>query len=166
MCLNTAVWVANNLDFDQKPYLIWVYTVCSGNTFCSEGTSMLVSTSHNLASVNLNHASHNDIKMWNDNTSPVLCSGQINMSKIDEVCPLAIPNQISTILVHISSLVKIHWYCPETKIQTWRADNFVQNCPLAIPNSTISVHKPSLVKICWYLLKLSFGNENKRVACR
>ena len=34
--------------------------------------------------------------------------GQITLSKIDEICPLAIPNQISTISIHIPSLVKIH----------------------------------------------------------
>ena len=35
--------------------------------------------------------------------------GQITPSKIDEICPLAIPNQIFTISMHIPSLVKIHW---------------------------------------------------------
>ena len=41
------------------------------------------------------------------------CLGQITSSKIDEICPLAIPNQISTISMHIPSLAKIHWYlCP------------------------------------------------------
>ena len=34
-----------------------------------------------------------------------LSSGNENM---DEICPIAIPNQISTILMHIPSLVKIH----------------------------------------------------------
>ena len=34
--------------------------------------------------------------------------GQITPSKIDEICPLAIPNQISTISMRIPSLVKIH----------------------------------------------------------
>ena len=37
------------------------------------------------------------------------CLGQITPSKIDEICPLAIPNQISTISMHIPSLVKTHW---------------------------------------------------------
>ena len=32
---------------------------------------------------------------------------QITLSKIDEICPLAIPNQISLISIHIPSLVKI-----------------------------------------------------------
>ena len=36
--------------------------------------------------------------------------GQITPSKIDEICPLAIPNQISTISMHILSLVKIPCY--------------------------------------------------------
>ena len=29
--------------------------------------------------------------------------------KIDEICPLAIPNQISTISMHLPSLKKMHW---------------------------------------------------------
>ena len=37
------------------------------------------------------------------------CLRQITPSKFDEICPLAIPNQISTISMHIPSLVKIHW---------------------------------------------------------
>ena len=45
----------------------------------------------------------------NDNTLPLSCRGKITMSNIDEICPLAIPNQISTISMHIPSLVKIHW---------------------------------------------------------
>ena len=32
-----------------------------------------------------------------------------NLSKIDEIHPLAIPIQISTISMHIPSLMKIHW---------------------------------------------------------
>ena len=36
--------------------------------------------------------------------------GQITLSKIDENCPLGPLNQICTILMHIPSLVKIHWY--------------------------------------------------------
>ena len=38
--------------------------------------------------------------------------GQIHvtLSKMDEICPLAIPKQISTISMHILSLVKIYWY--------------------------------------------------------
>ena len=38
------------------------------------------------------------------------CLGQITPSKIDEICPLAIPNQISTISMHIPSLVKMPCY--------------------------------------------------------
>ena len=37
------------------------------------------------------------------------CFGQITPSNINEICPLAIPNQISTISMYIPSLVKIHW---------------------------------------------------------
>ena len=35
-------------------------------------------------------------------------SGRLTPSKIDEICPSAIPNQIYTISMHIPSLVKIH----------------------------------------------------------
>ena len=35
---------------------------------------------------------------------------QITLSKINEICPLTIPNQISTISMHIPSMLKIHWY--------------------------------------------------------
>ena len=35
-------------------------------------------------------------------------NGQITLSKINEICPLTIPNQISTISMHTPSLVKIH----------------------------------------------------------
>ena len=37
-------------------------------------------------------------------------SRQIAMSKIDEICPLAIPNQISLISMHVPSLVQIPSY--------------------------------------------------------
>ena len=37
------------------------------------------------------------------------CLRQTTLPKIDEICPWAIPNQISTISMHIPGLVKIHW---------------------------------------------------------
>ena len=33
-------------------------------------------------------------KKWNDNTPQLSCCGQVTPSKIDEICPLAIPNQM------------------------------------------------------------------------
>ena len=45
----------------------------------------------------------------------LLCGGQITLSKIDKICPLAIPNWISTISMHTPSLVKNHTG-PEMKI--------------------------------------------------
>ena len=36
--------------------------------------------------------------------------GQITLSKVDEICPLTIPNQIFTISMHTPSLMKIHWH--------------------------------------------------------
>ena len=38
--------------------------------------------------------------MWNDNTRPLLCHGEITLSNIDEMYPVAIPNQTSTISMH------------------------------------------------------------------
>ena len=38
---------------------------------------------------------------------PLSCRGQGALSNIDEICPLAIPNQISLISMHVPSLVKI-----------------------------------------------------------
>ena len=108
--------------------------------------------------------------MWNDNTPPLTCGGQISLSKINEICSSAIPNQTSTISMH----KQVWWqsidiyssYHAETKI--WMCGeqvtllNIYEICPLAIPNqtSTIPMHIPSLVKIDWYLLKLFSGKEN------
>ena len=92
------------------------------------------------------------------------CLGQIIPSKFDEICTLATPNQISTISMHILSLV-FTGYHPETKIWAFfgqiTSSPFYENCPQAIPNqiSTISMHIPILVKIHRCLLKLSSGNE-------
>ena len=44
---------------------------------------------------------HPEMKIW-------ACLGQITLSKFDDICPLAIPNQITTISIHIPNLVKIH----------------------------------------------------------
>ena len=51
-----------------------------------------------------------------------------NSVKIDKICPLAIPNQIFTISMHIPSLVKIHWYLlkllsvNKNKTYVWQMD--------------------------------------------
>ena len=56
---------------------------------------------------------------YHPETKNQTCRGQITLSNIDEICPLAIPDQISTISMHIPSLVKIHWHSfTEMKIQT------------------------------------------------
>ena len=95
--------------------------------------------------------------------------GQITLSKSDEICPLAIPNQMSLIYIHVPSLVKIPWYLLKLlsrneNMGVSRADNsskIWRICPLAIQNqiSTISMHIQSLVKIYWCLLKLSSWNQ-------
>ena len=97
------------------------------------------------------------------------CIGQITPSKFDEICPLAISNQISTISMHMPSLLKIHWCLlklssgNENMGVSWTDNSvrFNEICPLAVPNqiSTISVHIPNLVKIHWCLLELSSRNE-------
>ena len=103
------------------------------------------------------------------------CLRQITPSKFDEICPIAIPNQISTLSMHKPSLVKIHWCLLKLSSGNENmgvsrippsAGNSVkiwQICPLAIPNQSstihVSMHIPSLVKIYWCLLKLSSGNE-------
>ena len=104
------------------------------------------------------------------------CLGETTPSKFDEICPLAIPYQISTISIYITYQVWLKSidiytsYHPERKISavSW-GDNsvkFHEVCPLASPYklSTISIHIPSLVKIHWYSLKLSSWNENMGVS--
>ena len=64
------------------------------------------------------------MKIW-------MSGGQITQSKVDEICPLAIPNQISTISMHIPSLVKIHWHLLKLLFRNentdvWQADNSVK----------------------------------------
>ena len=96
------------------------------------------------------------------------CLGQITPSKFDEICPLAIPIQISTISKHTwfgENPLTFTCYHPETKIWVCLGQitpsKFDEIGPLAIPNqiSTISMHIPNLVKIHRCLLKLSSGNE-------
>ena len=93
-------------------------------------------------------------------------SHQITMSNINEICPLAIQNQIFLISMHVPSLVKtprhLHKLSSGNKnMSVFRADNSNKICPLVIPNqiSILSMHIPSLVKIHWCLLKLSSGNK-------
>ena len=55
-----------------------------------------------------------------------------NSVKIDEICPLAIPNQISLMSMHIASLVKIPCYLLKLSsgnenMGVSRADNSVKN---------------------------------------
>ena len=97
-----------------------------------------------------------------------------NSVKFDEICPLAIPNLMSLLSIHIPSLVKIPCYLlklssENENIGVSRADNSVKiwrNLPISNPNqiSLMSMHIASLVKIPCYLLKLSSGNENMGVS--
>ena len=72
---------------------------------------------------------------------PLSCRGQITLSKIDKICPLAIPNQIFFISMHVPSFFKIPWYL--LKLSSWnenmgmlRAGNSVEiwrNLPIGNP---------------------------------
>ena len=111
-------------------------------------------------SIDIYSSYHPQTKIW-------VCLRQITPSKFDEICPLAIPNQISTISMYIPILVKIHWYLLRNK-KNWACLGQItplkieKICPLAIPNqiSEISMHIPNMAKIHWCLLKLSSGNKN------
>ena len=94
--------------------------------------------------------------------------GQIALSKIDAIRPLAIPVQISIITMYTPSLVKIHWYLLKLSgnenVDVSRADNSVswQNLPInnAKPDF-LNINAPTwLVKIYIHVLKLTSGNKN------
>ena len=96
------------------------------------------------------------------------CLGQIAPQKFDEICPLAIPNLISLLSIHIASLVTIPCYLLKLSsgnenMGVSRADNSVN----ILRNLPISNPKPDLLnvnayskydEIPCYLLKLLFGN--------
>ena len=87
-----------------------------------------------------------EIKTWNDNTPSLSCRGEITLSKIDKICQWVIINQISTIPMHMSKLVKIRWDL--LRLLSWnsntdvlRADNVVKNWRnLAISNPKADLH--------------------------
>ena len=103
------------------------------------------------------------------NTPPLSCCGQITLLKVDVFCPFEIPNQISTISMHMPSLVKIHCYLlrlssVNENTNVWQADNcqkIDEICPLAIPDqiSTISMHTPSFVKLGLMFTQVIIGYE-------
>ena len=81
--------------------------------------------------------------------TPLLsCQEQIMLSKCDKICPLAIPNHISLISMHVQSLVKIPWYLIKLSsgnenMIVYQADNSVK----IWPNLSISNPKPDLSTI-------------------
>ena len=112
-------------------------------------------------------------KTWNNNTPPLSCFGQISLSKMDEICPSATPNQASAISMHTPKFIEFYLsYHPEMKIRTYCLQiNLSKNneiCLLKFPNQifTISMFIQNLVKIHWYLLKLSFGNKNTDISSK
>ena len=68
-----------------------------------QGLKVLPTVVDEIARVNEIVDRHKD--RWK--TRRLCCTMPAGATKIDEICPLAIPNQIS-ISMHISSLVKIH----------------------------------------------------------
>ena len=104
---------------------------------------------------------HPETKIW-------ACLGQITLPKLDEIYPLAISNQISTISMHITKFGENSWsllvIIRKWKLGVPRADNCQNLTKFAHQQSqsqisTIFMHIPSLVNIYWCLLKLSSGNE-------
>ena len=73
------------------------------------------------------------------------CPRKITLSKSNIFCPLAIPNHISTVSVHLPGSVKIYWYLLKlsSRKQTSRADYSVKKWQ----NPTISNPKPDLHNI-------------------
>ena len=82
---------------------------------------------------------------YHPKTKKLACRGQITVSKNKEICPLAIPNSISTISMQILSLVKTHWYLlklstGKEKSDVLRENNLVknwQNLPINNPKQDL-----------------------------
>ena len=91
-----------------------------------------------LNSLHIYSSYHPKTKIW-------ACQGQITPSKIDEICPFVIPKQISTISMHIPSLVKIHGCLLKLSpgnenMGLSRADNSVniwRNLPISNPKPNL-----------------------------
>ena len=108
-------------------------------------------------------------KTLNYNTPPLSCHGQITLSYIDEIFPLAIPNQISLISMHVPSLVKIPSHLQKLSSKNKKMGvSWAENSVKLWRNLTISNLKPDLhninpltklVKVHWCLLTLSSGNK-------
>ena len=91
------------------------------------------------------------LKLSSRNENMELCLRQITPHKIDEICPLAIPNMISLLSIHIASLVKIPCYLLKLSsgnenMGMTQADNSVKNWR----NLPISNPKPDLYIINAY----------------
>ena len=94
------------------------------------------------------HWIHLIIKTLNYNTPSLSCQGQITLSIIDEICPLAIPNQISFISMHVPGLVKIPWHL--LKLLSWNENmdmSWADNSIKIWPNLPICNPKPDLHNI-------------------
>ena len=74
-----------------------------------------------------------------------MCHGQTTLSNIEEICWLAIPKQISTISIHIESFLKnpltVTSYHPQTKVQTFWADNSAKFCENPLIFTEVIVQK-------------------------
>ena len=88
-----------------------------------------------LKSLDINWSYRSEKKVWTS-------IRQITPSKFDEIRPLAIPNQISTISMHTPSLVKIHWCLlklssgneirTDVKLTDWQMDRHTAIIPPTI----------------------------------
>ena len=90
-------------------------------------------------SIDIYSSYHLETKIWS-------CCGQVSLSKIDEICPLAITNQISAISMHFLTLVKIYWHLLKLsfgneKSDVSQADNSVKDWwTLSISNPKPDLH--------------------------
>ena len=70
-----------------------------------------------------------------------MCHGPITLSKIDEICPLSIPNQICTISTYTPSWVQIHWYLlnlwSRNENTDWQTDGWTNWQPMWYHNTPL-----------------------------
>ena len=87
------------------------------------------------------------IETLNYYTPPLSCRGQITLSNIDEICPLAIPNQISLISMHVPSLIKIPWHLHNLSSGNRKGVSRADNSVKILRNLPVSNRKPDLYNI-------------------
>ena len=86
----------------QKPIISWNNTtpaLLSARQITARSNQISIVSIHipSLVKIDIYSSYHPETKIQT-------CGGKITLSKIDNICPLAIPDQISTISMHIPSL--------------------------------------------------------------